>query len=121
MDMARTSQFPGSNTLTEWRGSITTDPSPDGLRVLHHCDNRPCREITHLFLGTSADNSADMCAKRRQMHGEGHVRARLTDIKVRSIRSLRTGHTLRELSAMFNISVSVVSNVCNGKAWTHVR
>lgn len=41
-------------------------PIPDGLFVLHRCDNPPCYEPTHLFLGTNADNMADRDAKRRQ-------------------------------------------------------
>jgi hypothetical protein len=46
---------------------------PDGLHVLHHCDNPPCGETTpsdeypegHLFLGTTAQNNADRSAKGR--------------------------------------------------------
>lgn len=47
----------------EWErhnGSI-----PNGMMVCHHCDNPPCLEITHLFLGTAADNTEDMMAKGR--------------------------------------------------------
>lgn len=48
---------------------LTYGPIPDGMSVLHHCDNPPCCEPTHLFLGTQSDNMNDMYAKgRRSFH-----------------------------------------------------
>lgn len=50
-----------------WRGEI-----PDGMFVLHRCDNPPCCNPDHLFLGTSRDNIDDMLRKGRQAKGERH-------------------------------------------------
>lgn len=46
------------------------DIDPGELGTLHHCDNPPCVNPSHLFLGTNADNTADCVRKGRQAKGE---------------------------------------------------
>lgn len=48
-----------------WVWEQANGPIPDGMVVMHTCDNRACIEMSHLRLGTQAENLADMKAKGR--------------------------------------------------------
>jgi hypothetical protein len=50
--------------------AVVNGPILDGLQVLHKCDNPPCINVEHLFLGTNADNVRDKVSKGRQFPSE---------------------------------------------------
>lgn len=51
---------------------LENGPLPDGLSVLHHCDNPPCARPSHLFTGTQLDNMRDAALKHRVHEGDAH-------------------------------------------------
>src|SRR5512138_3094264 len=65
---------------------LAKEPIPDGMCVLHRCDNPPCVNPDHLFLGTDADNTRDRVQKGRAASGERNSQAKLTPALVMAIR-----------------------------------
>ena len=98
---------------------------PDGLCVCHSCDNPPCVNAAHLFLGTQADNLADMRAKGRQgyygLPGEKHPKAKLTERDVRFIRHwLSKGYTEQSTADAFGVCRKSICHNKTGSTWSHV-
>lgn len=91
---------------------VARGPIPQGLRVLHRCDVRSCVNPDHLFLGTNADNSADMLEKGRSVKGERHPNTKVTDAQAREIRGA-TGK-LRDIGDRYGVSESMVSLIKRG-------
>lgn len=94
---------------------------PDGMFVLHRCDNKLCVNPDHLFHGTHLDNMRDMTEKGRgrgNFHsGEAHGTCVLSSVDVATIRSMRaSGSLLREIAWRFSISMAHVSAICRGKS-----
>jgi hypothetical protein len=89
---------------------------PDGMVVCHKCDNPPCVNPDHLFLGTRADNNADRDRKKRHvaLRGERNGWARLTSGDVAVIRG---SGTAVDLSRRFGVSVRHIYNIKSGKVW----
>jgi hypothetical protein len=93
---------------------------PDGMYVCHSCDNPSCVNPEHLFLGTSAENNADMLRKgrNRQVAGERHWRAKLTESDVDYIRTARESAAV--LAGRLGVSVSTINRARAGCSWKHV-
>lgn len=96
---------------------------PEGLFVCHRCDNPPCCNPAHLFLGTHEDNVADRTAKDRnaRQRGETNGLAKLDADAVRAIRSARaSGQSQKSIAKTVGVDQSNVSLILSGKTWGHV-
>ena len=104
--------------------TLTNGPIPDGMMVLHRCDNPPCCRPDHLFLGTQADNVRDMHAKgrARKAHGSACGMSKLTEEQVSEIRHRYAAGDVSQtkLAAEYGVSQVMVSQIVRRKTWTEV-
>lgn len=99
---------------------IAVGPITEGLYVLHRCDNRRCINPAHLFVGTHAENMADMVAKGRANRpvGEENGRSVLTLSEVERIRNDPRG--TRTIAKDYAVSRSAIQRIKTGRAWAGV-
>lgn len=88
-------------------------PIPPGCVVCHRCDNPPCINPSHLFVGTQADNLRDMKAKGRYVNGA----TKLSEDEVLDIKeAYATGvFTYGMLADAFGVSGSQVGAIVRGE------
>lgn len=91
---------------------------PEGLSVCHKCDNPPCCNPRHLFLGTALDNARDRNSKRRQAIGERQGPSKLTEDQVRAIRASALSNS--KAAKEFGVSQGLISFIRTRKYWRHV-
>ena len=88
---------------------------PQGLHVLHRCDNPPCVRPDHLFLGTNNDNVMDMVVK-------GRAGKKLSPEIVVTIRREYASSQIsqRELAIKYGVSKTTMEKLLTWKTWGHL-
>lgn len=96
---------------------------PDGLCVLHTCDNPPCSNPRHLFLGTHADNMQDMIGKKRHgtkgRRGPNAVHTKDDIIQIRKL--LTDGVSQKEIAEIFGVSQSSIMQIKTRRSYRWVK
>lgn len=91
------------------------------LCVCHSCDNPACVRPSHTFLGSVADNNADMLAKGRQVRGEAVGNAILNADLVRKIRLMLVNQRPCDVARATGVHRRVVCDIGLRKRWAHVK
>lgn len=97
-------------------------PIPEGMQVCHRCDNPPCVNPEHLFLGSAAENQYDKRRKGRAARGERNGGGgKLTADDVRTIRAnLSTGATCAAEARRTGVSRTMIYAIRDRRKWNHV-
>ena len=93
------------------------DPS---FWVCHHCDNPPCINPRHLFLGRGKDNIWDKIRKGRERwaHGEAHYSTRMTAQDIRRVFEMRNeGLTQQKIANDFGLTQPAIQAILCGRNW----
>lgn len=98
---------------------------PYGMVVCHRCDNPPCVNPDHLFVGTHKDNNDDKVRKGRDKpppRGTDHYCARITEADVVEMRrAYKEGALLKDLSSKYGIGTAAIGHAVVGRTWKHVQ
>ena len=94
---------------------------PEGMHVLHHCDNVKCVNPDHLFLGSNYDNIQDKITKGRDRYASGEE-AGLSKLTWKEVEEIRDRYVNEEcsqrgLAKEYNVSQRAVWSVLNNKTW----
>lgn len=103
---------------------LTNGDIPNGLLVLHKCDNRSCVNPDHLYLGTYSDNMNDMYSRGRHPEGgarggEKHHAAKLTTNDAKKIKKMYACGNISQsrLASLFGVSQTQIGRIVRGDRW----
>ena len=97
---------------------------PEGMVVMHSCDNPSCVNPDHLSVGTQSQNILDAFARGRKTaspphkQGESHGASKLKEGDVLTIRSSKTSN--QNLALFYGVSNSAIERIRNRKTWRHI-
>ena len=106
--------------------TIHNGPIPEGICVLHTCDNPPCVRPDHLWLGSRGDNSLDMKMKGRgrtkYQRGEANDYSKLTETNVLEIRHRYAQGNVSQyqLAREIGVCVATICHIVNRITWNHI-
>lgn len=134
--------WPWTAGLSKGYGEVSSDPplqahrvafalatgtvQPKGMHICHSCDNPPCCNPAHLWLGTPGQNARDAIRKGRRCYdaaprGSSHGNAKLSEAEVAAIlRAVASGETHKALGRRFGVSRVTVQDIARGRTWRHV-
>ncbi|MGB3205459.1 MAG: HNH endonuclease [Crinalium sp.] len=98
---------------------------PNGLIVMHSCDNPKCINPDHLSIGTISDNNQDKTRKGRNNVPKGckHPNAKLSESQVREIKALLKEKMISygEIGKMYKVAKGTIQKIAEGRTWSHVQ
>jgi hypothetical protein len=110
--------------------SLKVGQLPSSKQSCHKCDNPPCANWDHLYVGTNTTNQRDAYRRRRRIgkgtppvaKGEAHWKHKLTAEKVKTIRELAaSGVPQLQIASAMSVNQSTIQRILAGKAWTSVK
>lgn len=109
-------RFPRRAHRFSWQ--LAHGPIPNGAWVLHKCDNRPCVNPGHLYLGTAADNARDALQRTGHYVGENAPTAKLTWDQVRQIRKrYAAGETRSSIASDYGVTRGCIGHIVINQTW----
>ena len=114
-----------THTASRLSYELNCGPIPDGLEILHSCDNPRCVNPRHLRVGSHKENMSEASERQRfknHVKGRAHHNAKLSAAKVKAIRRRHArGESSRALAVLYGVAKPTMYNVLHGRTWKHVR
>lgn len=93
---------------------------PQGMCVLHKCDNPPCVNPNHLWLGTQDDNMKDMANKGKRKGIPTHIKLSKKDREQIKILYWINSLTQEKIAKLFGVSNGTIAHLLSGISWRDV-